>query len=377
MRRIVAGLLFSALAFAWSPQPGIASLTPSLQLPTIDFRTQILLRLYGETGDSAATLAATLGDVVSESPLRHFAFRLAPADVPQFALPAVAIAPLTHLDLARYSAADFVPTAAPSLAASAAPSVAPSVAQLSRGTPAPAFGFYRGDAAQPTTAPASVRFDLAAPSVTANASSFAPAAPMPDTSGINSGTATVNVPVRVGPVSFQGRVEGGSSLANDSSLKANTYGAGANFNVQAGKRAVNVDVASRFEHLTRNDTPLAQSADGSSSWQLSNDNLPVLVPAFADVSKHTISAGVAVPVSRRLTAGVQYDTQHLLGGVGAPGLNNLDANNTEYGAKLTYQLSHSGSAITFSAKQFRYQDNLLPSNTFLTTREDVNLTVKF
>ena len=376
MRRFVAGLLFGALAFACCPRPGAASLVPALRVPVIDLRTQILLQLYGETGDSAMTLAASFGDAVSESPLRRFAFRLVPPNIPQFELPAVASLPAAHLDLSRYVTATFEPTAAPMLAASAAPSASPSAILSYGASPAPAFGMYRDDAAQPTSAPANVRFELSAPSGSTNASSYAPAAPMPDTLGQNAATATVNVPVRVGPVNFQGRVEGGSSFANDSSLKSNAYGAGANFNVQAGKRAVNVDVASRFEHVTRNDTPLAQNVEGSSSWQLSNDNLPILVPAFADVSKHTLSAGLAVPVSRRLTAGVQYDTQHLLGGYGAPGLNNLDANNTVYGAKLTYQL-HSGSAITFSAKQYRYQDNLLPTNTFLTTREDVNLTVKF
>lgn len=375
MRRIVAGLLFGALAFACCPKPGAASLAPALRVPIIDLRSQILLQLYGETGDSAMTLAASFGDAVSESPLRRFAFRLAPPDIPQFELPAVASLPAAHLDLSRYVTATFEPTAAPVLAASAAPSASPSALSYDA-SPAPAFGLYRGEAAQPTSAPGNVRFQLSSPSGSPNASSYAPAAPMPDTLGQSAATATVNVPVRVGPVNFQGRVEGGSSFANDSSLKSNAYGAGANFNVQAGKRAVNVDVASRFEHVTRNDTPLTQSVDGASSWQLSNDNLPILVPAFADVSKHTLSAGLAVPVSRRLTAGVQYDTQHLLGGYGAPGLNNLDANNTVYGAKLTYQL-HSGSAITFSAKQYRYQDNLLPTNTFLTTREDVNLTVKF
>lgn len=375
MRRIVAALLLGTLAFACRPGPAVASLNPVLAVPSFDLRSQLLLRLYGETGDADATFAASFGDRASESPLRRFAFRLTPLRVPQLALPAVANLPITHLDLARYAPVAFTPTAAPALEATATPSIAPAADQPASNATTPVLGYYRSFT-QATAAPANVRFDLAATRSSADTTSFAPTAPMPDTSGISAGTASVNVPLRVGPVNVQGRVEGGSSFAGDTSLHSNTYGEGANFNVQAGRRAVNVDLANRYEHLTRNDTPLAQSTDGASSWQLSNDNLPVLVPAFADVSKHTISAGVAVPVSRRLTAGVQYDAQHLIGGYGTPGLNNLDANNTIYGAKLTYQL-RSGSAITFSAKQYRYQDNLLLSNTFLQTREDVNLTVKF
>jgi hypothetical protein len=339
-----------------------------------------LLRLYGETDDATATDAASRGDTASESPLRKFAFRFTPVSVPADALPAVAAIPLARLDVSRYITSSFTPPVVPSTTIDAAatpfvPAVTPVVRQ-DNATPAPVRGYYRGADPLPSTSPAGVRFDLASAPSAANPQTFAPVAPLPDNTGVTDGIATINVPVRVGPVNFQGRVEGGESLASDTPLHSNTYGAGANFNVKAGRRALNVDVASRFEHLTRNDSLLSQSFDGASTWEFSSGNLPVLVPAFADVSKYTISAGVALPVTRRLTAGVQYGTQHLLGGYGAPGLNNLDARNDVYGAKLTYQLPHS-TAITFSAKQYHYQDNLIPANTFLETREDVNLTVKF
>ena len=369
MRRIATALLIGALAYALRSQPAVASLDSSLTIPTFDLRTQLLNRVFSETGDESQTLA--------------FAFRWIAPNAPAISLAATNDAQPSHLDFARYVSAPTFDANASHVAQTrsgdvpAVTATSPAVAQTANlSASAPVSGLYRGNAALPTNPPSTLRFDLAAPA-TGNVTAFAPAAPMPDTSGLNTATATVKVPVRVGHVNFQGRVEAGQSLASDSSLKSNSYGAGANFNVQAGRRALNVDVASSYERLTRNDTPLIQSSDGASTWQLSNNNLPVLVPAFADVSKHTLSAGLAVPVSRRLTAGVQYDTQHLLGGYGVQGINNLDASTNIYGARLTYQLPRLGSAITFSAKQYRYQDNLVPANTFLQTREDVNLTVKF
>jgi hypothetical protein len=109
----------------------------------------------------------------------------------------------------------------------------------------------------------------------------------------------------------------------------------------------------------------------------------MLVPQYADVNRQTLSAGLAVPVVRNLTAGVQYDTQHLFGGYaltgnGLAGLSTLDARNDIYGAQLTFQLPHSDSeAISLSAKQYRYQDDIIPSNAFTETSAGLNFTVKF
>jgi hypothetical protein len=192
----------------------------------------------------------------------------------------------------------------------------------------------------------------------------------------------VSLPVamRLGHMRVQTRFEGAQAQDPALSLNDQSSGLGANFDVRAGRRNVNVDVDSSFEHLTRNDeTAFASSNfDGTSTLQVpQGDQLPVLVPAFADVSKHTVTTGVAVPVARRLTFGLQYDAQHLQGGYGVPGLSNLDAQSNTYGANLTLALPHTASAITLSAKQYRYQDNLVPTNTFTSARADLNFTVKF
>ncbi|HVA29104.1 MAG TPA: hypothetical protein VNF68_13055, partial [Candidatus Baltobacteraceae bacterium] len=79
----------------------------------------------------------------------------------------------------------------------------------------------------------------------------------------------------------------------------------------------------------------------------------------------------------RLTGTFQVDSQHLLGGYGMPGLGNLDANNTVYGARVTFQLPKSASAISLSAQQLHYQDNIVPANAFVQTSANVDFTIKF
>ena len=66
----------------------------------------------------------------------------------------------------------------------------------------------------------------------------------------------------------------------------------------------------------------------------------------------------------------------MLGGY-APGVTGLDANNTIYGAQLTYNLPKSASAISFSASQYHFQDNLVPANALTQTSANVNFTIKF
>ncbi len=159
-------------------------------------------------------------------------------------------------------------------------------------------------------------------------------------------------------------------------FKDTAYGGGATFDARIGKQQLGLDLSSHTEHVTLNQPVFdSSSLSGQSNFELSN-NLPVFVPAYADINKQTLSAGVAVPVSRRLTASVQVDAQHLIGGYGTPGLTNLDANNMIYGARLTYQLKGT-SAISFSANQFHYQDNLIPLNAFNQTSANLNFTVKF
>ncbi len=184
--------------------------------------------------------------------------------------------------------------------------------------------------------------------------------------------------VHLGPLQFTTRLESASLAAPALSLNDNAYGAGANFDVRAGARKLNVDVSSNYERLTRNDaTGLSAPAIGSTSWQLPSADTPLVVPNYANMSKVSVGAAVAVPVVNGLTLNLNYAADRMFGGYGMPGLTNLDATDNSYGGMLTFQIPHSSSTLSISARQLRYEDNLIPANTSTQTREDVNLTVKF
>ena len=127
-----------------------------------------------------------------------------------------------------------------------------------------------------------------------------------------------SAPIRIGPVHVTGRVDGATAQDPSLALRDDAYGAGANFTLPAGKRNVNVDLSGGVEHLTRDDAqPLAaSSAGGGATWQVpANGDAAIVVPAYADVTKHTMGAAVAVPVTQRVLFDMQYNNQRLYGRV--------------------------------------------------------------
>lgn len=109
----------------------------------------------------------------------------------------------------------------------------------------------------------------------------------------------------------------------------------------------------------------------------SEENLPAFIAPYTSVSRSSLDAAFAVPVTPRLTLGFGYDTEHLLGGYGGPSLDSLDARNDMYSGRLTFLLPHFSSALSLSAQQYRYQDNVLPTDAYTQLRESLDLTIKF
>ena len=385
MRRLVGIAWIAALAAALSFGVAGAAFAPPAA-SSLDLRSQLNLRLFGETGDSGATLAAAYGDRSSESPLRGLAlgagsgpgpggeFTPNVAWVPTFAalaagernaaiLTDASFGPYLQPAAARYApparAGDAVAAAAENPPTAVAPSAAVTVAA------------YQPEAAAATAGapePGAIPFGLSAALSTA---------------GAPAGTQRSNVFVpgtlHVGPAQFQGRVESESVQTPELKLDDNAYGAGADWVVRAGGRNVNVDVSSSYEHLARNDaTTASASALGTgSTWQLPGDDVPLAVPNYADMNKVAVGAAVAVPVFKGLTLNLNYDAARMLGAYGLPGVTNVDAFDNSYGGGLTLNIPRFSSTLSLSARQLHNFDNILPSNSSTTTRADVNLTVKF
>lgn len=387
MRRPIGVMLIAALAAALGP--GIAFASP-LSAPgaSIDLRPQLLMRIFGETSDDRASLAAAYGDRTSESPLRDLALQVGPAhrlaayvgdvsSLPSFAVTgAVAYTSdpfgltrsLRNLDVA--SSARFQLPAVPHDYAAAESVVALPAAPRMAYT----IGSYQpvDPVAIVSPAPGALSFG---PLVRPQAAQTMTFNGVP---GARASSGMVPATFHVGPVQVQARVEGASLQSDETALHDNAYGAGANFDLRAGSRNVNVDVSSTYEHLTRNDASTFSAPQvGGSSWQLPGADTPVVIPNFADVSKVSVGAAVAVPVVHGLTLNVNYGADRMFGGYGLPGLSNLDATDNSYGGRLTFAIPHSSSTLSISASQSRFLDSVLSSSAFTQTRGDVNFTVKF
>ncbi|HEX3672485.1 MAG TPA: hypothetical protein VHT92_12350 [Candidatus Cybelea sp.] len=328
-----------------------------------DLAAQLMLRLFGETSDSRASFAAAHGDLESESPLRELALQMpASAENPSF------IAGDTAFQDDRLALSDLPSPELSEAAGAAAFGTSTSVVRFS-----PSVLPQAGD---DVTAP-TARFTAAYQAPTDPAVSpdpgtlaFAP----PDT---QHSPDFLTSTAQVGSVKFEG--QGSTTQTPQLSLGDTSAGAGANFDVRAGKRSLGVNLSSEYEHVGRSDQSgfTVSPLDSASSWQLPGaGGAPLLVPSYANLNRLSLGAGLAVPVVRGLTLNLNYDAQHLYGGYGLPGLVNLDTINNSYGGKLTFNIPQISSSLSIGAYQDRFQDNLSLNGTSQ-TREDVNFTVKF
>lgn len=363
MRRLLgvmaAAALVVALNFAIARASGLGAGTERF-----DLVAQLMLQLFGETSDSNASFAAAHGDRTSESPLRELALQVrpgaayAPGVVAAFSEDRLALGDLTPhelFDVATTSQFEVAPSVvhftAPSLSSDATVAVVQPSAHFTAA--------YQPEPPLPDISPAPGTSAFAAPGVR--------------------GSGFLTSPAQIGTVKFESKAEGMSSQNPQLALHDTTYGAGADFDVRAGKQSLKVNLSTEYERLTRNDattfsvSPLASA----SSWQLPDSGgAPLAVSNYADLNRLSLGAGVSVPVLRGLTLNLNYDAQRLYGGYGLPGLVNLDTMNNSYGGNLTFNIPRMSSSLSIGAYQDRLQDNLL-LNGSTQTHEDVNFTVKF
>ena len=153
-------------------------------------------------------------------------------------------------------------------------------------------------------------------------------------------------------------------------------------NLGVAGRQVKIDLGSTYERLSTDVVPSFQYRPGIAAKPSIADvpgmSVAQLAGGFNDVTTRGIDAGLAVPISRNLTVGMQYGTQRYTGAVNAQDFTpNLDTSKFSYVGNLTFAIPRSSSAIVLSARQYRFLDNLTPANSTTQTRADVNFTVKF
>jgi hypothetical protein len=366
VRRVIGRVACCALIVASSSAIGATATLP-LPVSRVDLGSQLMLRLFGETSDSSASFAAAQGDRTSESPLRDLALQVTSADdKPSFA-PSSSVAferdRLALRDLAPAQPASFLNDSAFDAGSSLANFAAPSPSNDQTGLAQPDVHFtaaYQPVPPMPTISPAPGTLAFVAPDV--RAADFLPAT------------------TQIGNVRLEGHPEDAPVQTPQLDSTSGSYDAGANFDVRAGKRSLNVNLSSEYQHVGDNDTgSLALSPPGSASGlQLPGSAVPLTLPNDGDVNRLSLGAGVSVPVVRGLTLNLNYDAQRLYGGYGLPGLLNLETVNNTYGGKLTFNIPQISSSLSVGAYQDRFQDgSILPVNGTTDTRADVNFTVKF
>jgi hypothetical protein len=374
-----------ALVPALSPNIAQSALVISSSAP-YNFGAAAFRALFGETTDASAALAASYGDLASESPLREFAITGLPEKVRD-----VAFAPelSSALSFAQDRTARPAPSAASSVDNFAGRVFAPNATRfvpMAFYEPVPSISIEaprRLDVAAPPApdvAPEDTTPSLAsapAPVISFGNSAYSNKPANPLTAGFVPSSVAVPVSMHLGRLQFDGQVGGAETQTSAQSDSDNAYDAGANFDVRAGARRVNVDVSSSYEHLMRDDTISYSSAlPVASKWEIGGDAAPAL-PSYADMSKLALGANLAVPVTTTMTLGLNYNAQRLLGEYGLPGIGNLDAIDNSYGGRVTLAIPKWSSQISLSASQYHYQDNIAPANTFSDLRGNVNFTVKF
>lgn len=364
MRRVLGVVAAAMLVVA-----GYSAVARAAALPStpdhFDFGSQLMLRLFGETSDSSASFAAAHGDRTSESPLRDLALQVHPSggkpDVSEEVAGAFAQTRLTLSDLAAVDGSSFasaVPLGPRHYELQLAPESPPGYDAVTRLPSSALFtAAYQPQPPAPNISPAPGTLAFAPPQK--NAGDFLAAT------------------TQIGAVRFEGDDDAAAQRAQLDTRDA-SYGAGANFDVRAGKRNLNVNLSSEYEHVAPGGTDaFLAPAQETSTWQLPGAGVPFVVPGYAELNRLSLGAGLSVPVVRGLTLNLNYDAQRLNGGYGFPGLMNLDTLDNSYGGKLTFDIPKMSSSLSISAYQDRFEDGFLQLNGSTQTREDVNFTVKF
>jgi hypothetical protein len=233
----------------------------------------------------------------------------------------------------------------------------------------------------------------------------------PNTRGF---TANANVPFRFGSLSvatrlqFQhieeiaanslGNILYGSAYASSTRLKDDAYTVAGTFNVPAFGRKLAVGLSGTLEKLRRPDaTPyqyypidLSTGAFDAASVAAATAAFPApgagtyasgsqvsFYPNYINVTHSVFNASAALPLTRDLGLNLSYNTQRYSGEYGTTLTQNISQRKDYYTGSVSYAIPKTNSSIDFQARQYRYQDDVLPTYNFVQNRQDVNFVVRF
>lgn len=190
----------------------------------------------------------------------------------------------------------------------------------------------------------------------------------------------VSMPLRAGTIAWadeQVNAQFADQRTQEDRLLANTT-----FTPRVAGYPIRLNIGTSYAYLSNGHgegtaLPSASSAGlEASTAEYLPGGTASLASSLANVTARGVNAGVAVPIAHNLSVGMQYGTQRFTGEYSPSFEPQLDASRYQYLGNVTLKLPRS-SSLTLSAQQYRYQDNLTPTNTYSGTRADLNYTVKF
>ncbi len=233
----------------------------------------------------------------------------------------------------------------------------------------------------------------------------------PNTRGF---TASANAPVRLGGLTvatrlqFQhleeinpnslGSILYGPAYASATRLKEDAYTLGGTLKVPAFGRQLALGLSGTLERLRRPDaTPyqyypidLSTGAFDAASVAAANAAFPVpgagtyasgsqvsFYPNYINLTHSVLNATAALPLTKDLGLSLSYNTQRYSGEYGTTLTQNISQRKDYYQGGVSYAIPKTNSSIDFQARQYRYQDDVLPSYNFVQNQQDVNFVVRF
>lgn len=225
----------------------------------------------------------------------------------------------------------------------------------------------------------------------------------PNTQGLR---LNVSLPLRVGAFVVRGYVGGAHALQTTSNAFSaiqncseptagcvyalarpqvdDQLSAGTALDVRALGRRISLNLGGSYERLYRPEQtvlpalpydPAAQSLDAAPA-PAGGISPGTFTPNYLDVSRRTLDAAAAVPLTNDLTLNLQYNTQYYTGSYETLG-QNVDERQDFYLGNLTYTIPRTSSSIVLSAKQYHYRDAFVPTYNLTQNRADLNFTIKF
>lgn len=183
----------------------------------------------------------------------------------------------------------------------------------------------------------------------------------------------VTTPVHLGNVRFEtafGAMQH-CGTADEGAACAQNLSAGTAFNVHAAGRNLNVRVESGVGELSNQNAGVFPYVPVDPDAQAG-----LTYPNVSNIFSQNVSAQLAIPVSPRMTVGLQFDRTHYQGNGALSDTTDFSGMRDTYLGNLTYQFKGS-SALTLSARQYHYQDLVLPDLKSSQMRADLQYTVKF